>query len=237
MKRRTPIKELEMSEAALARLRDERTRLDAEIAKLELRREADALQLVMATMKRLNLAQLPAASILAALEQLAQSANVDRPVDPGGTIVNSDDPREDLVPVIVRLTRNTSVANLDTLARERLCWNGRAGGWSGRVTFAALERLRDVFPGRIETPSNAKSSAAVSKDEANGPAVEAEATPIASFDAPLVNVEAEASAVAPAEEPDDAEAAVPPTQPAVPAATRLMTSPFRVLPPRRPLSS
>ena len=137
MKRRTRImKELETSEVVLARLREERALLDAKIAQLEERRQADVLQLIVDSATRFNLAQLPAASIVAGLELLAQSACVDRPVlDPGGTDANSsDDPQEELVPVIVRLTRNTSAVNRVMLENAGVRWNGRAAGWSGRVT-------------------------------------------------------------------------------------------------------
>src|SRR5690242_16108455 len=136
MKRRSRIiKELETSEVVLARLREERALLDARIAQLEERRQADVLQLIMDTATRFNLAQLPAASIVAGLELLAQSARVDRPVlDPGPADANrSNDPREALLPVIVRLTRNTSAANRVALETAGLRWNGRSGGWSGRV--------------------------------------------------------------------------------------------------------
>lgn len=161
---------------------------------------------------------------------------MDRPViDPDGTGGNtSDDPRQELAAVFVRLTRNASADNREILAREGLRWNGRSAGWSGRVTPEALQRLRDAFPGRVEGPSDAESSAAHAQDKA-GLEAEAEAPPVASPDAPLVNLEPAASPFAPAKEPDDAEAAVPPTQPAVPTATRLLTSPFRAPLPRRPL--
>jgi hypothetical protein len=239
MKRRPRIiKELETSEVALERLLADRARIDAQIAALRQRREADVLQLVLETTKRLNLAQLPAASILAGLEQLVQGARVDRLVfDPAGNSADADtsnDPRQELVDAFVRLTRNTSGSNREILAREGVRWNGRSGGWSGRITLDALQRLRDVFPGRVDGPSCTESSAALSQDEADGSAVEAAVPPIESLDAPLVNMEDEASRVAPPEELDEAEVAVPAKQPAVPAATRLMTSPFRVLPPRRP---
>jgi hypothetical protein len=218
MKRRTRIKELETSEAALARLRAERTRLDAEIVRLEERREADVLKFVVDTAKRLNIAQLPAASILAALEQLAQRACEDRPVpDPSAISAStSDDPRQGLV-VFVRLTRNTSAANREMLAREGLHWNGRSAGWSGRVTPGALDRLRDAFDDRVEGPADTENSAPL-QGEANAPPVEVAADP---------------SPVVLAEEPGQTETAAPTAQLNAPAATRLPTSPFR-LPPRRP---
>jgi hypothetical protein len=148
-------------------------------ARLEERREADVLEFVLDTAKRLNIAQLPVASILAALEDLAQSACEDRPVaNPGGTSANtSDDPRPGLVEAFVRLTRNRSAANREALESAGLRWNGRSAGWSGRVTPEALERLRGIFRDRVEGPADSGTSAACSQGEANGPpvAVEAEA--------------------------------------------------------------
>lgn len=239
MKRRPRIiRELETSEAVLARLRADRVRLDREIAAMEERREADIQQFVMDATKRLKLAQLPAASILAALEQLAQRGNEDRLVcEPGGTSHDtSDDPRQELAEVFVRLTRNASAANREVLVREGLHWNGRSAGWSGRVTPEALQRLRDAFPDRVVGP-DLESSAAQPEDNA-GPAVEAEGPPISSPDAPPANLEVEA--IAPAEDRAVAETvavetAVPPTQPAFSAATRLLASPYRSSLPRRPL--
>ncbi|MBR0784804.1 hypothetical protein [Bradyrhizobium iriomotense] len=239
MKRRTRImKELETSEVVLARLREERALLDAKIAQLEERRQADVLQLIVDTATRFNLAQLPAASIVAGLELLAQSACVDRPVlDPGGTDADSsDDPQEELVPVIVRLTRNTSAVNREMLENAGVRWNGRARGWTGRVTPDALRHLNEIFPGRVEGP--ARKSSAAQQDDKAGPALEAEGSPITSPDPPLANVEAEAVAKTEGgalNETAAEEGAIAPAQPAVSAATRLLTPQYRPALPRRPL--
>ncbi|HEV2159325.1 hypothetical protein [Bradyrhizobium sp.] len=199
MKRRTRImKELETSEVVLARLREERALLDARIAQLEERRQADVLQLIVDTATRFNLAQLPAASIVAGLELLAQSACVDRPVlDPGGTDANSsDDPQEELVPVIVRLTRNTSAVNRVMLENAGVRWNGRAAGWSGRVTPDALRHLREIFPGRVKGPDLGRSDGHP-EDEA-GPTAEADRRPATSPDVQPAIMEADT--IAPAED-------------------------------------
>jgi len=199
MKRRTRImKELETSEVVLARLREERALLDAKIAQLEERRQADVLQLIVDTATRVNLAQLPAASIVAGLELLAQSACVDRPVlDPGGTDANSsDDPQEELVPVIVRLTRNTSAVNRVMLENAGVRWNGRAAGWSGRVTPDALRHLREIFPGRVKGPDLGRSDGHP-EDEA-GPTAEADRRPATSPDVQPAIMEADT--IAPAED-------------------------------------
>ncbi|SFJ29113.1 hypothetical protein [Bradyrhizobium sp. cf659] len=240
MRRRNPIKKLEASELVLARMREDRARLDAEIASLEQRHEADVQQFVIEAVKRLNLTQVPAASLLAGLEQLAQGAGVDRPVfDPGGVSADagpSNDPRQELVEVFVRLSRNASAANRDILTREGCHWNGRSAGWSGRVTAEALQRLRAAFPGRVEGPDGESSA---TRPEGNaGPEVEADAPPLASPEVPPANMEA--AAVAPAEDrvaPQtmNMETEVPPAQPAVSAATRLVASPYRSTLPRRPL--
>lgn len=238
MKRRPPIiKELEASEVALGRLRADRARIDAQIAALQQRREADVQQLVLDTTKRLNLAHLPAASIVAGLEQLARSACVDRPVpDPGGTGANSsDDPQDELAPVIVRLTCNTSAVNRVMLENAGVRWNGRARGWTGRVTPDALRHLSEVFPGRVEGP--ARKSSATQPDDKAGPALEAEG-PITSPDPSPANVEAEAVARTQDGASNEAaakEGAIAPAQPAVSAATRLMTPQYRPGLPRRPL--
>lgn len=239
MKRRNPVKVLEASELVLARLRADRTRLDAEIASLEERHEADVQQFVLEAVKRLNLTQVPAASLLAGLEQLAQGARVDRPMfEPGNTSANagtSDAPRQDLAAAFVRLTRNTSADNREILAREGMRWNGRSAGWSGRVSREALQRLRDAFPGRVEGPEPECSDAA--PNEEAGPGILTERPPITSPDAPQANVEADA--VAPAEdraagETAAEETAIRSTQPAVSAASRLLRPAYRSPVLRRP---
>ncbi|MFK4726125.1 hypothetical protein ABIE89_007225 [Bradyrhizobium niftali] len=243
MKRRSRIlKELETSEATLARLSADRARIDLQIAALQQRREADVLQFVLDTTKRLNLTQLPAASLLAGLEQLAQGACVDRPAfDPAGTSADedaSDDPHEELVAVFVRLSRNVSADKREVLAREGLHWNGRSAGWSGRVTVEALQRLRDAFPGRVEGPD--LESPATRLEGSAGAEVEADAPPITSPEVPPASAEAEAGALAEDRVQPEAmnvETEVPPTQPAVSAATRLVASPYRSTLPRRPLST
>ncbi|UWU77887.1 hypothetical protein N2603_05315 [Bradyrhizobium huanghuaihaiense] len=113
------------------------------------------------------------------------------------------------------------MANREILACEGLHWNGRSAGWCGRVIPDAVQRLRDVFPDRVEAPSDTKSSAVLAEDEANGPAIEVgvEAPRIAPPDVPPVNM---------------AGAVVPTTQPAVSAAKRLPTSPSRAPLLRRP---
>ncbi|MCA1526504.1 hypothetical protein [Bradyrhizobium yuanmingense] len=133
------------------------------------------------------------------------------------------------MPVIVRLTRNTSAVNRVMLENAGVRWNGRSGVWSGRVTPSALERLRDVFPDRVEL-SAAKTSAASLLDQANAQAVdgEAEEAPVALPEAPpvaVIDVPAEAETVR-------AETPVALAQPSAPA-TRLPTSPFRLPAPRR----
>lgn len=237
MKRRTRIvRELETSEVALARLREERALLDAKIMQLEERRQADVLQLIVDTATRFNLAQLPAASIVAGLELLAQSACVDHPVpDPGRTNANSsNDAKEELVQVIVRLTCNTSAVNRAMLENAGVRWNGRAPGWTGRVTREALQRLHEAFPERVEEPKLKSSEA--TPNETVGRMVEADASPITSPDTPLASAEAE---VAQAEDRASAETAagetaVPTTEPVVSAASRLLRPAYRSLVPRRP---
>ncbi|AMA56888.1 hypothetical protein [Bradyrhizobium sp. CCGE-LA001] len=236
MMRRNPVKTLEASELVLARMREQRARLEAEIASLEQRHEADVQQFVMNAVKRLNLTQVPAATLLAGLEQLARA---DRPAFDRGAVSadadSSSDPRQELVEVFVRLSRNASAVNRQILAREGLHWNGRAAGWNGRVTREALQRLREAFPGRVISPE-LDSSADHKEDEA-APAVEADAPPITSPDVPPASVEPEAVALS--EDHASAqtvaeETAIASAQPAVSAATRLLTSPYRPQLPRRP---
>lgn len=238
MKRRNPVKTLEASELVLARMREQRARLEAEIASLEQRHEADVEQFVMDAVKRLNLTQVPAAALLAGLEQLAR---VDRPAfDPGAVSADADTsggPRQELVEVFVRLSRNASAVNREILAREGLHWNGRSGVWSGRMTPEALQRLRDAFPGRVVGPE-LESSADQPEDKA-GSAVEADAPPTTS-DVPPASVETEADVRA--EDHATAqtaaeETAIASAQPAVSVATRLLRSPYRSQLPRRPSST
>ncbi|MBB4425412.1 hypothetical protein GGD66_003969 [Bradyrhizobium sp. CIR48] len=235
MNRRNHIKALEASEATLARLIADRARIDLQIAAIQQRREADVLQFVLDTAKRLNLTQLPATSLLKALEEVAQSARMDRPVfDPGGTGADaSDDPHRELTAVFVRLTRNASLENREILGRHGLRWNGRAAGWSGRVTADALRHLREIFPGRVEGPDLERSDAHP-EDEA-GPTVEADRPPATSPDVQPAIMEA--GIIEPAEDrPVDTkvvETGGPAMQPVVPAVTRLPASPYR-LPLSRP---
>jgi hypothetical protein len=219
MKRRALIQKLETSEATLARLRGKRARLDAEIARLEECREADVLGFVVDTAKRLNVGQLPVASILRALDELARSASGDRPVlNARGTSANASDGSDrGLIEVFVRLTRNTSETNREALESAGLHWNGRSAGWTGRVAPETLERLRGIFKERVQVGADAGRSAAVSRGEANGSPVD---------------TEAKGASLAVPEEPVEAETIVPAAEPEDVSAAALLPTPFRL--PLRP---
>jgi hypothetical protein len=151
MKRpRTRIKELEETQAALARLRRQRTEIGAEILRLEAAQEAQVVQAVIDQVKTLGIARLPIGDILAHLANLGE--NFQQAPQTSETADASVEADEANIEAFVRLSRNASSANRHALERAGLHWNGRAAGWTGHVTAAGLERLRSVFGKRVEKP-------------------------------------------------------------------------------------
>lgn len=151
MKRpRTRIKELEETQAALARLRRQRTGIGAEILRLEAAQEAQVVQVVIDQVKTLGIARLPIGDIVAYLAKLGE--NFQQAPQTSETADASVEADETNIEAFVRLSRNASSANRRALERAGLHWNGRAAGWTGHVTAAALEQLRSVFGKRVEKP-------------------------------------------------------------------------------------
>src|ERR1700736_3293896 len=145
----TRIKEVELTQARLSRLRQQRAEIDIEIALLEAEQEANVVDVVTDTIKRLDIAHFPITEILARLAEMSQ--NLQHTVAPTSKSSNTASPGR--VAAFVKLTRNASVANRAVLETAGLHWNGRARGWSGRVTTQSLEHLRSVFGERVEKPA------------------------------------------------------------------------------------
>jgi len=149
MKRpRTRIKEIEGSQVALARLRDQRIQLETEILRLEAAQEARVEDTILEAVRRLRIARLPISEVLAALEQLADiqkgrvpaSASVAAPFG----LASGD------IEVFVKLSRNAALAKRRELSQAGLHWNGRVGRWIGKIDAEALGKLRRVFGERVE---------------------------------------------------------------------------------------
>jgi hypothetical protein len=190
-------RELEVTDANLARLREKSARLIAEIAALEETREVQALEML----KEAGVARLP----LAVLEKLAAEA---REAGERQASVSCADDAGERVETFVRLTANASMANRKALREAGLCWNGKAGGWTGRVTGAALAGLSERFGDRVGAPVPSHSGAAPA---GAGPAP---STAVEAMEAPPV-VAAEPSPVAGPQAPGEGNSSpawVPPSR-------------------------
>jgi hypothetical protein len=148
MKRpRTRLKEIEGSQVALARLRDQRAHLETEILRLEAVQEARVEDTILETIRRLGILRLPIGQVLAALEQLADVQNVPVPVSEGVVALAGPPPGD--IEVFVKLSRNASLGNRRELSAAGLRWNGRVGRWTGKISADTLEKLRRMFGERV----------------------------------------------------------------------------------------
>ncbi|MEY9358684.1 hypothetical protein ABH994_001405 [Bradyrhizobium yuanmingense] len=159
MRRPVRMKELQNTQATLARLRVQRTEIDAEISRLEAVQEAQVTQVVIEKVKALGIAGLPIAQVLAGLDKIIEGMPQVSPASKDG--YSECDEHADIA-TFVRLSRNASPANRHALESAGLHWNGRAGGWTGLITATALGRLRTEFGARVEKPelANAGESSA-----------------------------------------------------------------------------
>lgn len=105
------MKELQNTQAALARLRGQRAEIDAEISRLEAAQEAQVTQATIEKVKALGIAHLPIAQILADLDKIGESMPQVSPTP------KDDDPECDEQAnsaTFVRLSRNGSPARRAT---------------------------------------------------------------------------------------------------------------------------
>jgi hypothetical protein len=144
----TKLKELESSRVLIEQLRVKRAELDSQIRSLEEEHEAAFMVGMTELTKRLGIAKLPYAKVVAALQGLAlQTGPMDVPDKHDDVVV------EGMVDIFVRLSANTSAAKRRALGAAGLRWNGRVGRWTGKVSASKVESLRAMFGDRVESPT------------------------------------------------------------------------------------
>jgi hypothetical protein len=143
MKRPTTlVREIELIQAKIALLRREQARIEGEVSDLVATNKAKMMELVGATVERWDLSQVPVQALVSSLSKWSEDVVHDRPSLAGAANIEA----------FVRFGRNASASNRQRLEAPGLHWNGRDGGWVGKVTEAQLELLRHAFGARVEKP-------------------------------------------------------------------------------------
>ncbi|SPP93283.1 hypothetical protein [Bradyrhizobium vignae] len=174
--------EIKKLEAEAARLLKRRLRHEAEagqLAKDEKAHDEAVEATILSSLREAGLTKLPLTQVLATIRALgAEAAAKDIPRNraleateraSGGSLYGSEDAavRE----VFVKISRNVSADNRAIIDDAGLGWNGKLGGWKGRVDSTAIEKLQNHFVDRVvilgeqEPPSQAGSA-----DESTPPA-------------------------------------------------------------------
>lgn len=147
MKRpRTLVREIELNQARIAVLREDRARIGQEISHLIAANKAKVMELVGIEIERIDLGQLPIHNLLSSLSKLGEGGVVDNflPTSRPEAAAN--------IQAFVKLSRNASASNRRMLESAGLHWHGRAGGWIGNVTLDELAHLRLAFGERVVKP-------------------------------------------------------------------------------------
>jgi hypothetical protein len=168
------IREIEHAQAKIAALREEYARTGQELSYWVGMHKSKVVELVGATVERLDLSHVPIQNLLSSLTQLGDDA-----VRNGANATLAE---EADIEVFVKIGRNASSSNRRALETAGLHWHGRQAGWLGVVTTAQLAELRRTFGGRLEKPEQvgAEEDPGVSQEdppEAVSVDVEAIATP------------------------------------------------------------
>jgi hypothetical protein len=195
------VREIEHAQAKIAVLREEHARTGQELSYWVGMHKNKVMELVGATVERVDLSQVPIHNLLSSLSRLGEDA-YDRS---NATLAEEAD-----IEVFVKIGRNASSSNRQALEMAGLHWHGRQAGWVGVVSTAQLVELRRTFGGRVEKPEQvgAEEDAGVRQEDAP--------------DAVAVDVEAIA---VPPEEQGQVDTAVSEEQ-SVSTATRLRSSSF-----------
>src|ERR1700682_1707221 len=141
---RARIREIEGSQVALARLRDQRAQMDAEISRLQAAHQPRVEGAILEAVRRWRIARWTICEVLAALEQLADIQNVPVPASESAGAASGD------IEVFVKISRNAAPDKRRELSAAGQHWNGRVGRWTGKINAEALEKLRRVFGERVE---------------------------------------------------------------------------------------
>ena len=138
------IREIEQAQAKIAVLREEHARTSQELSYWVGTHKNKVMELVGATVERLDLSHVPIHNLLSSLTRLGEDAVHD---GTDATLMEEAD-----TDVFVKIGRNASSSNRRALEMARLHWHGRQAGWVGVVTAAQLAELRRTFGGRVEKP-------------------------------------------------------------------------------------
>lgn len=144
---RSHIKQLERIDNELAALRDQQMRIGARIATLEAMRKTGLLEIASEIVSGLDLSHVPVSRLIERLTMLNEVHHD----DDDSVMVEEDVNRErdDDIKAFVKISRNTTAEKRAVLEANGLCWNGRAGGWSGSVSAVQLAKLHIVFKSRV----------------------------------------------------------------------------------------
>lgn len=135
-------REIESVEAKIAERRRDRARIDDEILDLIAIKRAKMTALVGTTVERWDLSEVSVETLMQSLSKITHDAlHNSTSLAAAGNLQ-----------AFVRFGRNASASNREKLVAAGLHWNGREGGWVGRVTEAQIADLRDTFGGRLEKP-------------------------------------------------------------------------------------
>jgi hypothetical protein len=174
--------EIRRLEAEGARILKRRQRHDArgrQLAEAEKGYQQAIERVILSTMRAAGLTRLPLSELLENIVVLGQAASVsgvgegapNNKNDLGGQHSQSggSEPEADVdrgkYEAFVKLSSNTSTANRETLEKSGLRWNGRLGGWKGKVGDAANEVLRQRFGDRLSILPGPLASAEGGRDE------------------------------------------------------------------------
>jgi hypothetical protein len=116
---------------------------------------ASARDLILAACETFGLDRLPPAVLVERLAALAHHQNGSDAAGPSDRVREGSrhpmqsDPPDRSIAVFVKISRHAASARCALLHAAGLQWNGRRGGWSGRVAPDAQERLRAEFGDRL----------------------------------------------------------------------------------------
>jgi hypothetical protein len=113
------VREIELTQARIAALREDHARIGQEISHLVAQNKARIMELLGATVERLDLSRLPIHALLSPLSKLAEDVDHDRP----------NALEEANIEAFVKIGRNASSTNRRVLEMAGLHWHGRHAGW------------------------------------------------------------------------------------------------------------
>jgi hypothetical protein len=194
--------EIRQLEAEAARILKRRQRHDdrgRQLAEAEKHYQEATETLILSAIRAAGLTKLPLSELLDSITALSLAAGIS---DVGESVPKNNDNFGAAHPqvggsepetevdrggreVFVKLSSNTSVANRETLEKSGLRWNGRLGGWKGKVGDDATVILRERFGDRLIlsaplAPEGGSGEGATDKDPtANPPSSECADRPTA----------------------------------------------------------